>query len=222
MNFFKNFLGGPWCWYHGLIFLVIVNVLSLGWVFMDIDYFRSLNKPFFTPASWVFGPVWIFNNILVIYGNIFALNLWFWHSISRQPKFDLLNQTSINSGVEAKFLDTNLTNSQFKAQDSFNQNSKLAKNLQVYFRLQAFSWLNYILFTQLSFGTKIPAMFFWASASMLLLTIFSLYYAWQIDQRNQQFWPLVKQLKSITFSLVPLFLWLILATTLGWYIWQNN
>ena len=240
----SNFTKPPYSWYHGLVFLILVNFLSLGWVFMDVKFFQSLNKPYWTPSNRVFGPVWIINNIFVIYGNILALNFWYQYcnkNNKKQKNLELIQSkkeaTSENNQKWQNTPDNIVTNqedssnhNQLESRETLpNQNFSLFKfglrrNLKFYFRLQIFSWLNYVLFTQLSFGTRIPAMFFWPTLSMLILTICSLYFAFQIDNQtgSQKFWQTVKAGKSITFSLSTLTLWLIIATFLGFYIWQNN
>jgi tryptophan-rich sensory protein len=88
--------------------------------------------------------------------------------------------------------------------------------------LQGFSWLNYCVFQYLSFGTRIPAMFFWPTFSMLVLTIASLYYAYRLETNETTFWNKVKSGRSITMSLTSLFSWLIIATALGFQIWMMN
>ncbi len=75
--------------------------------------------------------------------------------------------------------------------------------------LQGFSWFNYVVFSGLSFGTKIPAMFFWPTFSMLLLTIASIYYARKIDLK-------------ISYTFVTLIIWLFLASVLGLSVWIQN
>jgi translocator protein len=88
--------------------------------------------------------------------------------------------------------------------------------------LQAFSWLNYCVFQYLSFGTRIPAMFFWPTFSMLILTLLSIYYAYRLDTVDMSFWSKVKSGKSITMSLSSLTSWLLIATALGFEIWMLN
>jgi tryptophan-rich sensory protein len=88
--------------------------------------------------------------------------------------------------------------------------------------LQGFSWFNYCIFQYLSFGTRIPAMFFWPTFSMLVLTLFSLYYAYKLDTKESTFWNKVKSGRSITMSLTSLVSWLLIATALGFQIWMLN
>jgi tryptophan-rich sensory protein len=89
-------------------------------------------------------------------------------------------------------------------------------------RLQGFSWFNYCIFQYLSFGTQIPAMFFWPTFSMLILNLASLYYAYKLDTKEMTFWNKIKSGRSITMSLVSLISWLLIATLLGFQIWMLN
>jgi tryptophan-rich sensory protein len=88
--------------------------------------------------------------------------------------------------------------------------------------LQGFSWLNYCIFQYLSFGTRIPSLFFWPTFSMLILTVASLFYAYRLDISGSTFWNKVKCGKSITMSLASLTSWLFIATALGFQIWMLN
>ena len=89
-------------------------------------------------------------------------------------------------------------------------------------KLQIISWFNYAVFQWLSFGTGLPSMYFWPTFSMLVLTIFSIYYAFKIDTKNETFIESVKSFKSITITFTTLFIWLCIATCLGFYIMINN
>lgn len=89
-------------------------------------------------------------------------------------------------------------------------------------RLQIVSWINYAIFQWLSFGTGIPALFFWPTFSMLILTLFSMYYAYKIDTRERTFLKAITSLKSITLTFSTLIIWLIVASMLGYYIMTNN
>ena len=75
--------------------------------------------------------------------------------------------------------------------------------------LQCLSWFNYVIFSALSFGTKIPAMFFIPTFSMLILTIGSIYYARKLDLK-------------ISYTFVTLIIWLFLASVLGLSVWVYN
>ncbi len=190
-------------WYHGVIFFVIVNLIGFGWGIEVREYYANLNKPWFAPATWVFGIAWTVNNILVITGNIWAFNLF--------------------QDLQAK-------------KDKVLSNSKTASvfsNLKLYGTFQVLSWVNFMIFQYVSFGTQIPAMFFWPTFSMWLITVISMYFAGQIDTqrawvenpelpRFEAFWQTVIKGRSIIFTFTTLIIWLSIASLLGHYIWWNN
>lgn len=64
-------------YYQAVIFYVLINLIA-GYgitLFVDIKQVYSiLNLPSWAPATWVFGAAWTINNILVLIGNIWALN----------------------------------------------------------------------------------------------------------------------------------------------------
>ena len=61
------------------IAFVFVNLVAgYGIVLLGADIiqiYSNLNKPYFAPPTWVFGVVWTFNNIIVIYGILRTINL---------------------------------------------------------------------------------------------------------------------------------------------------
>lgn len=89
-------------------------------------------------------------------------------------------------------------------------------------RLQVASWINYLLFQWLSFGTGIPALFFFPAFSILLFTILSMYYAYQIDTENATFIITVLKCKSITCTFLTLLVWLCIASALGYFVMMHN
>ncbi len=133
-----------WHWYHGIIFYIVVQVLTFGLsgltskvrgnksnnlreaVFGDVSYFKMLKQSVITPPSWVFGPAWTINNISTIYGNLRVLNM---------------------------------------PEDAPGRDSYLA--------LQAVSWLNYVLFSAAYFSLRSPINAFFLTISMFFLTIAS-------------------------------------------------
>jgi tryptophan-rich sensory protein len=89
-------------------------------------------------------------------------------------------------------------------------------------RLQIVSWINYAVFQWLSFGTGIASLFFWPTFSMLVLTLWSIYYAYKLDTNQNTFIKTVTSGKSITLTFTTLIIWLSIASTLGYYIMVNN
>jgi tryptophan-rich sensory protein len=89
-------------------------------------------------------------------------------------------------------------------------------------RLQIASWINYAVFQWLSFGTGIPSMYFWPTFSMLLLTLASIYYAYRVDTDGKTFAQSIKSWRPITLTFSTLLVWLLIASTLGYYIMTNN
>ncbi len=101
-------------------------------------------------------------------------------------------------------------------------NSPVSHARTMLIRLQIISWINYAVFQWLSFGTGIPAMFFWPTFSMLLLTIASMYYAYKLDTKEQPFIKTLTSSRSITLTFSTLIIWLCIASVLGFYIMMNN
>jgi translocator protein len=61
-----------------LAFLIINLIAGYGIVFLGADIsgiYKTLNKPYFAPPTWIFGIVWTFNCILVAYGILLTINL---------------------------------------------------------------------------------------------------------------------------------------------------
>lgn len=65
-------------YWQAVIFYILINLIA-GYgitLFVDIKaVYATLNLPSWAPATWVFGVAWTINNILVLIGNIWTLNL---------------------------------------------------------------------------------------------------------------------------------------------------
>lgn len=61
-------------WYHGLVFYVVITVLSGPWL-PTSAYLDAQGRPPFMPPDWVFPPVWILNNSLMIWAGLRVLNM---------------------------------------------------------------------------------------------------------------------------------------------------
>lgn len=88
--------------------------------------------------------------------------------------------------------------------------------------LQFWSWIIFVTFQYLSFGTGIPAMFFWPSLLMLIINLLTIYYAYKLDTSKGSFLKTVKSGKSVSMSLTSLISWLFIATALGFFIMILN
>ena len=172
---YMNFKKYPY-WY-AFLFYVIINLIG-GYsvtLFVNIkDAYDTLMLPSWAPATWVFGFAWTINNILVIMGNVWALQ------------------------------------------------SPASRARMILVRLQTLSWINYAIFQWLSFGTGIASMYFWPTASMLVLTLASIYYAYKIDVANKNFTPTLQKFRPISLTFSTLLVWLVVASTLGYFIMMNN
>jgi tryptophan-rich sensory protein len=112
--------------------------------------------------------------------------------------------------------------------------SRVQYNLEAFGVWQIVSWINYAIFQYVSFGTQIPAMFFWPTFSMWVITVVSMFYAGLVDTqrgwlelgdktpRLKAFWHTVRKGRSLIFTFTTLIIWLSLASLLGFYIWLNN
>jgi hypothetical protein len=160
-----------------LLFYILINIVAGYGVTLFVDIkaaYAALNTPSWAPATWVFGAAWTVNNILVLLGNVWAV---------QSPE-------------------------------------SAARTMLI--RLQIASWINYAVFQWLSFGTGIPSMYFWPTFSMLLLTLASIYYAYKVDTNGKTFMQSIKSLRPITLTFTTLLVWLLVASTLGYYIMTNN
>lgn len=103
---------------------------------------------------------------------------------------------------------------------TLNSRPSIARTILI--RLQILSWINYAIFQWLSFGTGIPSLFFWPTFSMLILTLWSMYYAYRLDTENGGLVTSIKKFRSITLTFSTLIVWLIIASALGYYIMMHN
>ena len=93
---------------------------------------------------------------------------------------------------------------------------------------QSFIVLNYCIFQYLSFGSPIlfgkllPIMFFLPTLSMLVLTIIAMICSYQLDTATMSLRSKILSGKSIFATFTSLFGWLVIATALGFQIWQMN
>jgi tryptophan-rich sensory protein len=132
-----------WRWYHGVLFYVIVQILtfglsglvnlargrkirSVGELLGDVAYFEELRQAVVAPPAWVFGPAWTINNLSVIWGTLRVLN---------RPEGSAGRRT--------------------------------------YLALQAASWLDYVIFSAAYFGLRSPINALGLTLAMLGLTIAS-------------------------------------------------
>jgi tryptophan-rich sensory protein len=146
----ENLIPRPqqWRWYHGVIFYVIVQILTFGLsglvsaikgptgknlqenIFGNPAYFNELKQSIFAPPSWAFGPAWLINNISVIWGTWRVLN---------------------------------------KPEGTPGRTSFLA--------LQGASWLNFVVFNAAYFSLRSPINALVLTFSMFVLTILSAFVA---------------------------------------------
>ena len=71
----------------GFLLLVVGGGAAIGVRFLPGPWYASLARPFFTPPSWVFGPVWTLLYALIAIagwrlwrrrGQHRAMHLWWW------------------------------------------------------------------------------------------------------------------------------------------------
>jgi tryptophan-rich sensory protein len=97
-----------------------------------------------------------------------------------------------------------------------------SQNRTTLLRLQILSWINFASFQYLSFGTGIASLYFWPTFSMLLINLFSIFYAYKLDTQDTSLQAKILSGKSIFMSLVSLVCWLLIASFLGYYIMILN
>jgi tryptophan-rich sensory protein len=101
-------------YYQAVIFYLIMNLIA-GYgvtLFVDIrEVYASLVLPSWAPATWVFGAVWTLNNILVLIGNIWTLNLshssnrtkLIWLQIFSWSNYAVFQWLSFGTGIPSLF-----------------------------------------------------------------------------------------------------------------------
>ncbi len=146
-NHAKEDTGPDWHWYHGVVFYIMVQIMTFALaglvssirgeeikkfrdLFGDVDYFKKLHQSVITPPSWFFAPAWTVNNIFSIYGMLRVL---------RKP-------ASMQGRNE-------------------------------YLVLQSASWVNYIIFNAAYFSLRSPLNALVLTLSMFVLTILSAWVA---------------------------------------------
>ncbi len=111
-----------WRWYHGAIFYMIVQgaLVGGGWLAKKLvasrrssngeeatktgsgsndDFYNNLRQPRFAPPDWAFGPVWLLNNVLAIWGGLRVLNL----RRGRRGRAEFLGLQAVSWAMYASF-----------------------------------------------------------------------------------------------------------------------
>jgi tryptophan-rich sensory protein len=100
---------------------------------------------------------------------------------------------------------------------------EILQSLNAFLICQGIFWFFYVIFHYLSFGTRIPFMFFAASAIILGVAFISLFLAIRIDKlRSGSVEEAVNKWQSLTFTLILLTIWTCIATALGYSVWLMN
>lgn len=143
-------------WYHGLIFYAVMTVLSGPWL-PTSAYLDAEGRPPFMPPDWVFPPVWILNNSLMIWAGMRVLNL--------KPS---------------------------------------TPNRKAWLMLQALSWIGFISFSWVYFALHSPILGLAVTVGMWVINFISVILGLKIDKRA-------------SFALIPLMVWLTLASAVAGY-----
>lgn len=109
---------------------------------------------------------------------------------------------------------------------TFNSKKSTARSMLL--NLDYIIIFNYLIFQYISFGSGIlfgniiPSMFFIPTATMLILVIIAMKFAYIMDKSEMSLWSRIKFGDSVLASFVPLFSWLVIASALGFGIWIMN
>ena len=178
------------------LFFVIINIVAgYGVILLGADIkgiYSSLNKPFFAPPVWLFGVAWTVNNLLVLLGNYWTLEL---------PKTALRNNL-------IKFQVASWVNYALFQYLSFGSPVLFGKLVSFMFFLPTFSML--IL-------TIVSMVLAYRLDTQDYNQEFRVYTGKSVSVLSK-----IQSGKSIFMTFTSLVSWLLIASVLGLYIWLNN
>ncbi len=178
------------------LFFVIINIIAgygIVWLGADIKgIYSSLNKPFFAPAVWVFGIAWTVNNLLVLLGNYWTLEL---------PKTALRNNL-------IKFQIASWVNYTVFQYLSFGSPILFGKLIPSMFFLPTFSML-VLTIISMALAYRLDTQEYNQE--------FRVY-----TGKSTPLIVRIRSGKSIFMTFTSLVSWLLIASALGLYIWLDN